>query len=305
MNALPEVGDQFPFESLGVADAGLGAGGVVEEVGLEGPAEPGLSVPATARVPGTRPTAGVTDRAEVQVDLSDAAVRGDVQLAPVARDLHGSDRLLLQGGLEGVEELGLQPALVISPLGHFVHLASLGPNIEHGELPEEKKTCQTENISPFNSLLVPVQPGVHLVHHDVGEDDVALVEGGGPALVSHGAVHQRVGPDEVENSVRELPGVLNTGPRPGLRHLAARHRQPRARARLLLLELAVEGRADVVNVEGADAGAQEAIEVGGWWSMAAVLNGAYRSVLQTRMKLNRIILCLISVRPVLIEKKNS
>ena len=56
-------------------------------------------------------------------------------------------------------------------------------------------------------------------------------------------------------------------------------------------------------MEGADAGAQEAIEVGGWWSMAAVLNGAYRSVLQTRMKLNRIILCLISVRPVLIEKK--
>ena len=35
VNALPEVGDEFPFEGLGVAEAGLGAGGVVEEVGLE------------------------------------------------------------------------------------------------------------------------------------------------------------------------------------------------------------------------------------------------------------------------------
>ena len=119
----------------------------------------------------------------------------------------------------------------------------------------------------------------------------------------HRAVHQQVRADEVEHAVRQLPRVLDTRARPRLRHLAARHRQPCTRARLLLLELGVEGRADVVNVEGADAGAQEAIEVGGWWSMAAVLNGAYRSVLQTRMKLNRIILCLISVRPVLIEKK--
>ena len=149
----------------------------------------------------------------------------------------------------------------------------------------------------------PVEDGGDLVHHEVGEHHVALVEDWRPALVRHRAVHQQVRADEVEHAVRQLPRVLDTRARPRLRHLAARHRQPCTRARLLLLELGVEGRADVVNVEGADAGAQEAIEVGGWWSMAAVLNGAYRSVLQTRMKLNRIILCLISVRPVLIEKK--
>ena len=74
VNTLAEVSDQLPLECGGVAEPGLGAGGVVEEGGLVGPAEARLSVPATARVSGAGSAALVADRAEVEVDLSDAGV---------------------------------------------------------------------------------------------------------------------------------------------------------------------------------------------------------------------------------------
>ena len=53
-------------------------------------------------------------------------------------DLHGSDGLHLHGGLEGVQKLRLKSSVVISPLGDFVDLASLGADIEDGELSERK-----------------------------------------------------------------------------------------------------------------------------------------------------------------------
>ena len=43
------------------------------------------------------------------------------------------------------------------------------------------------------------------VHGQVGEDDVALVEDGGPALVVHVPVHQRMAPHKVQHTVRQLP----------------------------------------------------------------------------------------------------
>ena len=70
-------------------------------------------------------------------------------------------------------------------------------------------------------------------------------------------------PDEVEDTVWQLPGVINTLAWSWLGHLAGGYWQPSTGARLLLLELAVKSAGDVVNVEGADRGAHQTIEVGG------------------------------------------
>ena len=109
--------------------------------------------------------------------------------------------------------------------------------------------------------------------------------------MSHGAVHQRMSPDEVEDTVWQLPGVINTLPWSWLRYLAGGYWQPSTGARLLLLELAVECAGDVVNVEGADRGAHQTIEVGGedcveggviCWKLVDILN-----LIEVEWKLSR------------------
>ena len=55
-------------------------------------------------------------------------------------------------------------------------------------------------------------------------------------------------PDEVEDTVWQLPGVINTLPWSWLGHLAGGYWKPSTGARLLLLELAVKSAGDVVNV---------------------------------------------------------
>ena len=102
------------------------------------PADSSISVPSTAGVSGALETAVVSDSAQVEVNLADAGVGGHVQLAPEPGDLHGADGLLLHGALEGVQQLGLEIAVIIRPLGHFVHVASLGANIKHTEFPAKK-----------------------------------------------------------------------------------------------------------------------------------------------------------------------
>ena len=55
------------------------------------PAGPRLPVPATAGVSAALEAGVVSEAAEVEVDLTDAGVRGDVQLPPRPRDLHRPD----------------------------------------------------------------------------------------------------------------------------------------------------------------------------------------------------------------------
>ena len=78
----------------------------------------------------------------------------------------------------------------------------------------------------------------------------------------HGAVHQRMGSDEVEDAVRQLPSVLHTGSGSRFWHLATGHRQPGGGARLLLLELSIKSFADIINMEGTDSRTHQTIEVG-------------------------------------------
>ena len=99
------------------------------------PADSSISVPSTTRISGALKTVVVSDSAEVEVNLSDAGVGGDVQLPTEAGDLHGADGLLLHGAVERVQQLGLQMALVIRPLRHFVHVSCLCSDIKHTEIP--------------------------------------------------------------------------------------------------------------------------------------------------------------------------
>ena len=103
------------------------------------PARSGLSVPATAGVPAALEASVVSHAAQVEVDLPDAGVGGDVQLPPRPRNLHGSDGFLLDSSLEGVQQLGLKLAVIICPLRHLVDVASLCTNVENAEFPVKSK----------------------------------------------------------------------------------------------------------------------------------------------------------------------
>ena len=100
VDTLTKVGQQLPLEQRAVTEASLGASRVMEQGGVIGPADASVPVPATAGVPAALETRVVSHAAHGKVDLTDAIVRGDVELSPGSGHLHGSDGLLLNGALE-------------------------------------------------------------------------------------------------------------------------------------------------------------------------------------------------------------
>lgn len=99
------------------------------------------------------------------------------------------------------------------------------------------------------------------VNHHLGEHNIAPIEHRPTIVVGNGRIHQRMAADEIHYMITQGLGVVHTGARLGLVlvQLVAGNWQPGGRARLLFLELAIEGLLYGEQREGANGRTREAI----------------------------------------------